>query len=62
LKEEQVYVLIKKSETVNKQPGDLKQFTESITQRNAGMFGQAWMKSFRTMLILKITESKSGIK
>ncbi|MGK6343177.1 SurA N-terminal domain-containing protein [Chryseobacterium sp. DT-3] len=42
-----VYVLVKKSETVNKQPGDLKQFTESITQRNAGMFGQAWMKSLQ---------------
>lgn len=42
-----VYVLIKKSETVNKQPGDLKQFTESITQRNSGMFGQAWMKSLQ---------------
>ncbi|KFF09476.1 peptidylprolyl isomerase [Chryseobacterium luteum] len=42
-----VYVLIKKSETVNKQPGDLKQFTESITQRNGGMFGQAWMKSLQ---------------
>ncbi|MGG5209588.1 SurA N-terminal domain-containing protein [Chryseobacterium sp. MIQD13] len=42
-----VYVLIKKSETVNKQPGDAKQFTESITQRNAGMFGQAWMKSLQ---------------
>lgn len=42
-----VYVLIKKNETTNKQPGDLKQFTESITQRNAGMFGQAWMKSLQ---------------
>lgn len=42
-----VYVLIKKSETINKQPGDVKQFTESITQRNAGMFGQAWMKSLQ---------------
>ncbi|MBB6371057.1 peptidylprolyl isomerase [Chryseobacterium shigense] len=42
-----VYVLIKKSETVNKQPGDVKQFTESITQRNSGMFGQAWMKSLQ---------------
>ncbi|MBD8083292.1 peptidylprolyl isomerase [Chryseobacterium caseinilyticum] len=42
-----VYVLVKKSETVNKQAGDLKQFTESITQRNAGMFGQAWMKSLQ---------------
>lgn len=42
-----VYVLVKKSETVNKQPGDLKQFTESITQRNSGMFGQAWLKSLQ---------------
>ncbi len=42
-----VYVLIKKNETVNKQPGDLKQFTESVTQRNSGMFGQAWLKSLQ---------------
>lgn len=42
-----VYVLVKKSETVNKQPGDLKQFTESVTQRNSGMFGQAWLKSLQ---------------
>ncbi len=42
-----VYVLVKKNETVNKQPGDLKQFTESITQRNFGMFGQAWLKSLQ---------------
>lgn len=42
-----VYVLVKKSESLNKQAGDLKQFTESINQRNAGMFGQAWMKSLQ---------------
>ncbi|MCW3160901.1 peptidylprolyl isomerase [Chryseobacterium oryctis] len=42
-----VYVLVKKNETVNKQPGDAKQFAESITQRNAGMFGQAWLKSLQ---------------
>ena len=42
-----VYVLIKNNETVNKQPGDLKQFTESVTQRNGGMFGQAWLKSLQ---------------
>lgn len=42
-----VYVLVKKSETINKQPGDAKQFAESITQRNAGMFGQAWLKSLQ---------------
>ncbi|UZT96140.1 SurA N-terminal domain-containing protein [Chryseobacterium fluminis] len=42
-----VYVLVKKNETINKQPGDAKQFTESISQRNAGMFGQSWMKSLQ---------------
>lgn len=42
-----VYVLVKKNETINKQPGDVKQFTESITQRNSGMFGQAWLKSLQ---------------
>lgn len=42
-----VYVLIKKNEITNKQPGDLKQFTESVTQRNGGMFGQAWLKSLQ---------------
>ncbi|WP_294220813.1 peptidylprolyl isomerase [uncultured Chryseobacterium sp.] len=42
-----VYVLVKKNETTNKQPGDLKQFTESVTQRNGGMFGQAWLKSLQ---------------
>lgn len=42
-----VYVIVKKSETINKQPGDVKQFTESVTQRNAGMFGQAWLKSLQ---------------
>lgn len=42
-----VYVIVKKNETTNKQPGDVKQFTESITQRNAGMFGQAWLKSLQ---------------
>ncbi len=42
-----VYVLVKKNESMNKQPGDAKQFTESVTQRNAGMFGQAWLKSLQ---------------
>ncbi|WP_027386944.1 peptidylprolyl isomerase [Chryseobacterium gregarium] len=42
-----VYVLVKKNETINKQPGDVKQFTESVTQRNGGMFGQAWLKSLQ---------------
>ncbi|WP_407401447.1 SurA N-terminal domain-containing protein [Chryseobacterium sp.] len=42
-----VYVLLKKNETINKQPGDAKQFAESITQRNQGMFGQSWLKSLQ---------------
>lgn len=42
-----VYILVKKNETTNKQPGDAKQFAESINQRNAGMFGQSWLKSLQ---------------
>lgn len=42
-----VYVLVKKNEITNKQPGDAKQFAQSIAQRNAGMFGQAWLKSLQ---------------
>jgi peptidyl-prolyl cis-trans isomerase D len=42
-----VYVLVKKSETMNKQPGDIKQMTESITGQNANMFGQAFLKSLQ---------------
>lgn len=42
-----VYVLVKKNETINKQAGDAKQFAESVTQRNAGMFGQSWLKSLQ---------------
>ena len=42
-----VYVLVKKSETTNKQPGDIKQFTESNTQRNSQMFGQQYMRSLQ---------------
>ncbi len=42
-----VYVLVKKSETVNKQPGDIKQMTESISGQNASMFGQAFLKSLQ---------------
>jgi peptidyl-prolyl cis-trans isomerase D len=42
-----VYVLVKKSETLNKQPGDLKQMTQSITQQNAQFFGQGFMKSLQ---------------
>lgn len=42
-----VYVLVKKNETINKQAGGAKQFAESVTQRNAGMFGQSWLKSLQ---------------
>lgn len=42
-----VYVLVKKSETTNKQPGDIKQFTESNTQRNSQMFVQQYMRSLQ---------------
>lgn len=42
-----VYVLVKKSETVNKQPGDVKQISEAIAAQNAQMFGQQLMKSLQ---------------
>lgn len=42
-----VYVVTKKNETVNKQPGDVKQITQSITQQNSQMFGQAFLKSLQ---------------
>ena len=42
-----VYVLVKKSETTNKQPGDVKQITESMTQQNVQMFTQMMLKSLQ---------------
>lgn len=42
-----VYVLVKKSETVNKQPGDVKQITDAIAQQNSQMFTQQFMKSLQ---------------
>lgn len=42
-----VYVLVKKSEILNKQPGDVKQMTEAIAGQNANMFGQALLKSLQ---------------
>lgn len=42
-----VYVLVKKSETINKQPGDAKQIAEAIAGQNAQMFGQQLLKSLQ---------------
>ena len=42
-----VYVVLKKAETSNKQPGDLKQMTEAIAGQNAQQFGQALLKSLQ---------------
>ena len=42
-----VYVVLKKSETTNKQPGDIKQMTEAIAGQNAQQFGQALLKSLQ---------------
>lgn len=42
-----VYVLVKKSETINKQPGDIKQVTQSIAGQNAQQFGQFLLKSLQ---------------
>ena len=42
-----VYVVLKKSETINKQPGDIKQIIESIGGQNSQQFGQALLKSLQ---------------
>ena len=42
-----VYVLGKKSETINKQPGDVKQITQAIASQNSQQFGQAFLKSLQ---------------
>ncbi|MBU4539003.1 MAG: SurA N-terminal domain-containing protein [Weeksellaceae bacterium] len=42
-----VYVLVKKSETTNKQPGDIKQVIQSIAGQNSQQFGQALLKSLQ---------------
>lgn len=42
-----VFVVQRKSLTTNKQPGDVKSITQSITQQNSQMFGQALMKSLQ---------------
>ncbi len=42
-----VYVVVKKSETVNKQPGDAKQIAQSIAQQNSQQFGQGLLKSLQ---------------
>lgn len=40
-----VYVVVKKSETTNKQPGDVKEITNMLMQQNSQMFGQFILKS-----------------
>ncbi|WP_234109598.1 peptidylprolyl isomerase [Chryseobacterium sp. R2A-55] len=42
-----VYVLVKKSETINKQPGDLKEITDGMQRQNAQQFGQMYLKSLQ---------------
>lgn len=42
-----VYVVLKKSETINKQPGDIKQMTDAIAGQNSQQFGQAFLKSLQ---------------
>lgn len=42
-----VYVVLRKNIVTNKQPGDLKSFTEAVTGQNSQTFGQAFMKSLQ---------------
>ncbi|MPS74834.1 MAG: peptidylprolyl isomerase [Chryseobacterium sp.] len=42
-----VYLVVKKSVKTNKQPGDIKQITESINQQNSQQFTGAFLKSLQ---------------
>lgn len=42
-----VYMIAKKQESTNKQPGDVKQITESIKGQNTQMFGQQYFQSLQ---------------
>lgn len=42
-----VYVVVKKSESINKQPGDLKQMMQAIAGQNSQQFGQYFLKSLQ---------------
>lgn len=42
-----VYLVVKKSVSTNKLPGDIKQITESITQQNSQQFTGAFLKSLQ---------------
>ena len=42
-----VYMIVKNSEKVNKQPGDIKQITQAIAGQNSQQFGQALLKSLQ---------------
>lgn len=48
-----VYVLVKKSESVNKQPGDAKQAAQAIASQNSQMFGQSLMRSLQANADIK---------
>ncbi len=42
-----VYVVLKKNEIVNKQPGDVKQMVQAIAGQTSQQFGQALLKSLQ---------------
>lgn len=42
-----VYVVVKKAESLNKQPGDAKQVAQAIASQNSQQFGQMLMKSMQ---------------
>lgn len=48
-----VFVLVKKSENINKQPGDLKQVSEAIIAQNKRMLSQMLMKSIQNEADIK---------
>lgn len=42
-----VFMMIKKSETINKQPGEVAEFLENVKSRNAQTFNQQFLKSLQ---------------
>ncbi|MCG2793779.1 MAG: SurA N-terminal domain-containing protein [Weeksellaceae bacterium] len=48
-----VYLVVKKSVTTNKLPGDIKQITASITQQNSQQFTGAFLKSLQDNATIK---------
>ncbi len=48
-----VFVVLKKAESINKQPGDIKEMTQAIAGQNSQQFGQALLQSLQSNAKIK---------